>query len=133
MAILRSPALPAQAAAGADIITMLDTFEVQDSQGLGVTRIVITPPPGYATVTGVATNNVTFSVRQVRAGAVVATIASLTVGAGVSLVAETPVVVPITAPATPLLQADDMLDVLMHQNGTGLAIGAGLFVVANVT
>jgi hypothetical protein len=91
---------------------------------------VITPPPGYSTVTGVATNNATFNVRQVRAGSSVGTFASLTLNSGTNLVAESPVVVPVTAP--PTLQSGDVFDVVMHQNGTGLAVGAGLFVTVDV-
>lgn len=246
MAILRSPALPAQAAAAADVVATLDTFEIQDSQGVGITRVVVTPPAGYTTVTGAATNNASIFVRQLRGGTPLGTIpaptgftatavatggtfaagtyywkvtatntsgetvgsveasaaialngsanlawnavtgatgykiyrattaggqstspalvttitsgstvtytdtgtattagtvpvanltgalASLVLGAGVNLVAETPVAVPVVA-QTPTMSADDVLDVVLRQNGTGLAVGAGLFVVANVT
>lgn len=126
MPALRSPALPAQTAGAADVTTLLGTVEPTDGSGLGVTRVEISPPAGYVTVTGVATNNVTFTVRQLRAGAFVTNVAVLTLGAGTNLVAETPVNVPVTG--TPTLQQDDVLDVLMHQNGTGLSVGAGLFV-----
>lgn len=246
MAILRSPALPAQAAAAADVVATLGTFEIQDSQGVGISRIVVTPPAGYATVTGAATNNARIFVRQLRGGNALGTIpapggftatavasggtfaaatyywkvtatnalgetvgsveasaaiaangsadlawnavagangykvyrataaggentspalvttitsgstvtytdtgtattagtvpavnltgalASLVLGAGVNLAAETPVSVPVVA-QTPTVSADDVLDVVLRQNGTGLAIGAGLFVVVDVT
>jgi len=118
-------ALPAQAAAGADLATAIGSFENQDGSGSGVSRVEVVPPAGYATVTGVATNNATINVRQLRAGAVVSTFASLVLGPGTNLVAETPVNVPITNPSVSLAQ-DDVLDVVLHQNGTGLAIGAGL-------
>ena len=130
MPVYDSLALPAQAAAGADATTLVATVEAADASGWGVTRMEITPPSGYTTVTGQATNNVTFSVRQVRAGAVQATIGSLTLAAGTNLVAETPVNVPVSTQVT--LQQDDVLDVLMHQNGTGLAVGAGLIVTVDV-
>ena len=126
----RSPALPAQTAGGGTSTTYVGTFETADASGLGVTRVVITPPAGYSTVTGVATNNATFNVRQLRAGSAVTTFASLTLNSGTNLVAETPVSVPITG--QPSLQADDEFDVQMVQNGTGLAVGAGLFVSVEV-
>lgn len=130
MALYESPALPAQSAAGGDANVIVGTVEVSDGTGYGVTRVVITPPSGYSTVTGVATNNVTFNVRQVRAGSSQGTFATVTLNSGTNLVAETPLVVPITAP--PVLQQDDVIDVVMHQNGTGIAVGAGLFVLVDV-
>ena len=131
MPVLRSPALPAQAAAGADATTFVDVFQSSDSSGTGVSRAVVVAPPGYATVTGVATNNATISLRQVRAGSVVATFASLTLAAGTNLVAEVPVSIPVTTPVN--LAPDDVVDVVLHQNGTGLAVNAGLFVIVNVS
>lgn len=131
MPVYESPALPAQTAGGGDSTTEVSTVELTDSSGLGVSRIVISPPPGYSTVTGVATNNVTFTVRQVRAGTPVVTIGTLTLNSGTNLVAETPVAVPVSA--QPALQPDDVIDVVMHQNGTGLAVGAGLFVIVDVS
>lgn len=126
----RSPALPAQTAGGSTSTTYVGTFEPADATGLGVSRVVITPPAGYTTVTGVATNNVTFNVRQLRAGSAVSTFASLTLNSGTNLVAETPVSVPISS--QPALQPDDEFDVQMVQNGTGLAVGAGLFISIEV-
>ena len=124
-------ALPAQTAGGATSTTFISTVEMSDAQGLGVTRVIITPPPGYTTVTGVATNNVTFNVRHLRAASADSTaVASVTLNSGTNLVAETPLVVPITA--TPVLAQDDVFDVQMVQNGSGLAVGAGLFVTVDV-
>lgn len=125
-----SPALPAQSAAGGDATTYVGTVEPSDASGYGVAAVVITPPPGYSTVTGVATNNVTFNFRQVRAGSSVGTFATITLNSGTNLVAETPLAVPITAP--PVLQVGDVIDVVMHQNGSGIAVGAGLFVTVDV-
>lgn len=130
MALYDSVALPAQAAAAGDVTTVVGTVEVTDSSGSGVQRVVITPPPGYTTVTGVATNNATFNFRQVRGGAVQATFASVTLNAGTNLVAETPLNVPISS--SPNFAPDDVIDVVMHQNGTGIAIGAGLLVEVNL-
>lgn len=130
MPVLRSPALPAQTAGGADSTSFVDVFQSVDASGTGVNRAVVVAPPGYTTVTGVATNNATISIRQVRAGTPVATFAALTLNAGTNLVAETPVSIPITTPVN--LAPDDVLDVVLHQNGTGLAINAGLFVIVNV-
>ena len=126
MATYSSPPLPAQLAAGADANVVVCTFEVNDGQGLGLSRVVVTPPAGFATVTGVATNNAQVAVRQLRAGAVVSTLGTLVLNAGTNLVAETPVPVPVTG--APNLQSDDVIDAVLHQNGTGLAVGAGLVV-----
>lgn len=118
-------ALPAQALAGADATTTIGAFENQDGSGSGVSRVEVVPPAGYATVTGTAApNNAQINFRQVRNGTVVSTFASLVLAAGTNLVAETPVNVPITTPVA--LGQDDVIDVVLHQNGTGLAVGAGL-------
>ncbi len=118
-------ALPAQALAGADAITIIGAYENQDGSGSGVSRAEVIPPAGYATVTGTAApNNAQINFRQLRGGAVVSTFASLVLSAGTNLVAETPINVPITTPVA--MSADDVIDVVLHQNGTGLAIGAGL-------
>lgn len=117
-------ALPAQTAAGATSTTMLGTLQTSNDNEARVVNAALTPPPGFATVTGVNTNNVTFNIRQLRAGTPVATFASVTLNAGTNLVAETPLNVPLTAGITPA--AGDVLDVQMVQNGTGLAVGAGV-------
>lgn len=121
-------ALPAQAAAGATVTTLIGTNETTDDNGDNVVAVNLTPPAGFTTVTGVATNNATFNVRQLRGGSVVATFASVTLNAGTNLTAETPLNVPITA-ATQIARGD-VFDVQQVQNGTGLAVGAG--VVAQV-
>ena len=128
--IYDSTPLPAQVAAAADLTTLVGMFELSDGEGLGVSRVVVTPPPGYVTVTGVATNNATINVRQLRAGAVVSTFATLTLNAGTNLVAETPVSIPVTG--SPTIQQDDVFDAVLHQNGTGLAVGAGLLIEVNI-
>jgi hypothetical protein len=63
----------------------------------------------------------TFNVRQLRAGAVIATFATLLVAA--NLAASTPVVIPITA--APDILAGDVIDVQWVQTGAGLALPAG--------
>lgn len=117
-------ALPAQAAAGATVTTLIGTNETTDDAGDHVVAVNLTPPAGFTTVTGVATNNATFNVRQLRGGSVVATFASVTLNAGTNLTAETPLNVPITA-ATQIARGD-VFDVQQVQNGTGLAVGAGI-------
>lgn len=124
MPIYESTPLAAQSAAGADVNAIVGTVETSDASGWGISRVVVTPPAGFTTVTGQATNNVTINVRQLRGGAVQTTFASLTLNAGTNLVAETPVSVPVTG--APILAPDDVIDVVLHQNGTGLAVGAGL-------
>lgn len=130
MPVYDSVALPAQAAAGADVNVLVATVESSDASGWGVSRVVVTPPAGFTTVTGQATNNATINVRQLRGGAVQSTFASLTLNAGTNLVAETPVQIPVTS--QPTLQQDDVIDAVLHQNGTGLAVGAGLVVEVDI-
>lgn len=80
-------------------------------------RVTITPT---AAVTGNSTNSGTINVRQLRGGAVIATVASLALVAGVNLAAEVPTVIPISG--TPVLVAGDVLDVQYVQIGTGLLL-----------
>lgn len=131
MPVFESLALPAQAAAGADANVIVGTTELTDGAGIGVSRVVVTPPAGYATVTGVATNNATINVRQLRAGAVLSTFASVTLNVGTNLVAEVPVNIPITTQVT--VNPDDVIDAVLHQNGTGVAVGAGLIVTVDIS
>jgi len=124
--------LPAQALAAAAVVTIIGDVPTNEVEtNWDAYRISLTSP---ALVTGVATNNATFNVRNVRGGAVQGTLATLTLGAGTNLAAETETVVPLSTPqnvtATSNVQAGDVLDVQMVQNGTGLAIPAG--VVAKV-
>lgn len=131
MAAYRSSPLPAQAGLGADVNVMVGTVEPSDGQGSGVDRIVATAPAGFATVTGAATNNVQITVRQLRAGAVVATLGTLVFNAGTNLVAETPVTIPTAGSFA--TQPGDVIDALLHQNGTlGMAVGAGVVVEVTV-
>ncbi|NQE89017.1 hypothetical protein [Nocardia terpenica] len=116
--------LPAQAAGGADAITVAGVFEPQNFTGVTVSSVVVCPPAGYATVTGAATNNVTITVRQIRGGSVVAAFATLTLTTGVNLGAEIPLTVPVVV--APQLASGDVVDILLHQNGAGIALGAGL-------
>lgn len=116
--------LPAQTAAGSTSVTLAGPWEPENYTSDTVDRVEITPPVGYSTVTGVVTNNATFNVRQMRAGSAVATFASLTLASGTNLVAEIPVAVPITAQA--VFAANDVIDVQMVQNASGLAVGSGL-------
>lgn len=130
-------ALPAQTAGGATATTVIGAHSVtQYTSGGTVTRVVVTPPAGYTTVTGVATNNYTLTIRQLRAGSVVtASVATLTAVVGVNFVAETPVVIPlVTSAAAPstFAQLDDVFDAQLVQNGAGLAVGAGLVVSVDV-
>jgi hypothetical protein len=122
--------LPAQAAAGADSTTLIGTVQTTNDTDNYVQRVVFTPPPGFATVTGQATNNATITVRLLRAGSFVANVALVTLNAGVNLVAETPLVV--QGVTSVPVQQDDVLDCVLHQNGLGLAIGAGVTVEVEV-
>jgi len=117
-------ALPAQTAAGATSTTLVGTVETTDDQGDTLVAVTLTPPAGFSTVTGVATNNATFNVRQLRAGTSLGTVASLQLVVGKNLVAETPVNVPLTTPLG--VQRGDVFDVQMVQNGSGIAVGIGV-------
>jgi hypothetical protein len=123
-------ALPAQTAGGATSTTFIGTVETTDDDGSTLVAVNLTPPAGYTTVTGVATNNVTFNVRQLRAGSSLGTVASVQLVSGKNLVAETPLNVPLTTPLAVL--RGDVFDIQMVQNGTGLAVGAGVFAQVEV-
>jgi hypothetical protein len=115
----------AQSAGAADVVTVAGAVsEVGGTDGQ-VQRASVTAPAG-TTVTGAATNNATISVRVVRAGSVLATVATVTLASGVNISAEQPLALAVT-PGTPL-QKGDVLDVLYHQNASGLALPAGLVV-----
>ncbi|MFF2551824.1 hypothetical protein ACFVUS_12540 [Nocardia sp. NPDC058058] len=124
--------LPAQSAGGATSVTLLGEFGREDGTGFGVTRVSVTSP---AAVTGAATNNFTLNVRQLRAGTPVGTVASFTAAAGANLVVEVPrVLLDIdTNPGTGVsLNVGDVLDVQLVQNGSGLAVPAGVNVTVTV-
>ena len=116
--------LPAQTAGGGTSITYIGTVETTNDNGNNLVAVVLTPPNGYSTVTGVATNNVTFNVRHLRAGSNLGTVASITLTVGNNLVAEVPLNVPLTSPL--LVQRNDVFDIQMVQNGSGLAVGVGV-------
>lgn len=118
-----SAILPAQAAAGADIAVPLGVFIRDDGSGYGVTGVNVT---ANVAVTGAATNNYALTVRQMRAGVLVQNIATVTFASGTNLAVETPS--PLTVTATSL-QKGDLVDVLMHQNGTGIAVAVGTVAV----
>ncbi|WP_137876124.1 hypothetical protein [Rhodococcus sp. Q] len=124
--MIYSATLPAQAAGAADTTTLAGVYSPAFYSGDTVTDVQLVAPPGYLTVTGAATNNVTIIVRQLRNGVVQQTFASLEVAAGLSLSPEIPVTVPLTS--EPVLRAGDVIDVQLRQNGTGQAVSAGLFV-----
>lgn len=124
--MIYSTTLPTQTAGASDVIALVGAYSPAFYSGDTVTDIEIVAPVGYSPVIGAATDNVTFTVRQLRAGAVVSTFGSLTTTTGVTLSAEAPIPVPITS--QPILLAGDVIDVQMHQNGAGQAIGAGLLV-----
>ena len=123
--------LPAQAAAGADAVTVAGAYKPSFYSGDTVTDVCVVAPAGFSTVTGAAANNVTLSVRQLRGGVLQQSFASVTLTAGTSLVAKIPVNLVISD--QPVLLADDVIEVLMHQNGSGVAVGAGLIVQVYVS
>lgn len=116
--------LPAQTANGSTSVTMLGVYQLAHYETDTVQEVTLTPPPGYSTITGVATNNVTFNFRQLRADTLVQIFASVTLAVGNNLVAETPLSVPVSV--QPMFEANDVVDVQMVQNGTGLAVVTGV-------
>lgn len=118
--------LPVQTAGGTTSTTLGAAFVHDNASGVGVGTVFLTSP---VAVTGAATNNFTVSVRQLRNGTPVQTIASFVAGAGNNLAVETPVSLPVTA--TQLLRGD-AIDVQLVQNGTGLAVPAGLLVSVSI-
>lgn len=116
--------LPGQAAAGAAVVQELVAVPASFSESSWlVSRFSLTSP---SLVTGVATNNVTFNLRQIRGGSVLATLASVVLAAGTNLAAEQEFNAVLSSQGP--LQAGDVLDVQMVQNGTGLAVPAGVLV-----
>jgi hypothetical protein len=122
--MIYSATLPAQAAGGAETITLAGVYSSAFYSGDTVTDVQLVAPPSYATIAGAATNNATIAVRQLRNGVVLQTFASLTLTAGTNLAAEITVTIPLAS--QPMLRAGDVLDVQMRQNGTGQMIAAGL-------
>lgn len=129
--MIYSAILPAQAAGGIDMAAVAGVYKPAFYSGDTVTDVTVVAPEGFSTVNGAATNNITLSVRQLRGGVVQQTFASLTLAAGKSLVAKIPVNLPISV--QPVLLADDVIDVQMHQNGSGVAVGPGLIVSVYVS
>ncbi|MEV6773907.1 hypothetical protein AB0N05_35255 [Nocardia sp. NPDC051030] len=129
--MIYSATLPAQGAGGTDVVAVAGVYKPAFYSGDTVTDVTVVAPDGFSTVTGAATNNVTLSVRRLRGGVVQQTFAALTLSAGTNFAAKIPLNIPISA--QPLLTADDVIDVQMHQNGSGVAIGAGLLVSVYVS
>ncbi|WP_405134009.1 hypothetical protein [Nocardia sp. NBC_01388] len=129
--MIYSATLPAQAAGGAAVVAVAGAYKPAFYSGDTVTDVGVVAPASFPAVTGAATNNVTLSVRQLRGGVVQQTFASLTFSAGTNLIAEIPVDIPISA--QPVLLPDDVIDVQMLQNGSGVAVGPGLIVSVYVS
>ena len=117
--------LPTQAANGATIATIVGEVPASFAQTTyQVQRVTLTSPTA---VTGVATQNFTVNVRDMRAGAAQSTLATVTFALNTNLAVEVPLVM-LSNIATPLLvNAGDVIDVQLVQNGgTGLLVPAGI-------
>lgn len=123
-------ALPAQAAAGATSTTIIgDLPSDEATPSYTVGKLSLTSP---SLVTGQATNFVTITFRQMRAGASVQTLGAYVLNAsGVTLPAETETNVPVTGTAAVL--AGDTIDVQCVQTASGLALPAGILAKAEVS
>jgi hypothetical protein len=123
-------ALPAQTAAGADSTTRIGVVPYKFGEpNYDVEKVTLMPNQA---LTGDATNNATITVQRNRAGTTT-TIATLTTTA--SWVNATPIDIAVAAAFSPpgqALQAGDIVQVLLHQNGTGVAITAGAFVLVEL-
>jgi hypothetical protein len=125
-AALTAP-LPAQAAAGATVLTELGEVPASEGSDTSILRVGITSP---SLVTGVVTNNATINVRRFRAGVLQDTTATITLAAGTNLPAETTVLVPVTG--SPYIAPGDVFEAQQVQNGTGLALPAGIAVEVEI-
>ncbi len=109
------------AAAAGTTVAPIGEVPVREAEGtFNVDRVVLTTPTA---VTGNGTNSITVNVRQLRAGASLATVATVAFTAGVNTVAEAPF--PLTVSGTPQVLAGDLLEAQFVQIGTGLALPAG--------
>lgn len=132
MAQVISAQTPAQAAAGATVVTEIGIVSTVQGTDNYVTRMEVVSP---TLVTGVNTNTATINIRVIRAGAVAFTLGSLALVAGTNLPAETPVNVPITATQAQLssMQQGDVIDAQLVQAGTGLALPQGIVVEVEIS
>lgn len=140
--------LPAIAATATDTtVTCVGDIEVTDG-GYHITEAVLVAPAGAAAITSSATDHTTFTVRLLRAGAVVDPAVALLDTASVPVLAETPAKMVLGsqvnltgagAPSAGLgtepsvlsgerFSTDDVLDVVVHQIGAGRAVVAGTVV-----
>lgn len=126
--VLTASQLPAQTAGGSDAYAVLGAVGSVGGTNNYAKKASVMAPTGYTTVTGAATNNATISIGYRRAGASRVVIASVTLASGTNITAGTTLDVPVslTQATRSQLQPGDVIDVLLHQNGTGLALGAGL-------
>lgn len=124
-----SAVLPAQSAGGSTSVTMAGVYFPEQGQSDTIDAIYFTAP---SAITGTNTNYFTVNVRQLRAGSVLATLATKAFTSGTNAAAETPVSLP--TPASPVvLEAGDVVDVQLVQTGTGLAVPAGCLVTVVVS
>jgi hypothetical protein len=117
--------LPAQSANGATSVTIVGEVPVSFAQTeYQVQRITLTSP---TVVTGVATQNFTVNVRQVHAGTPGTTLATTTFALNTNLAVEVPFVMSSNVTTQLLINAGDVIDVQLVQNGgTGLAVPVGI-------
>jgi hypothetical protein len=117
--------LPAQAAAGATVVTVLGDVPSAESQGgFQAQRASVTLPAAGAIAFNAA-NFVTFNFRYVRAGGAAVVFATYATNVAPSLAAETEVVAVINQANNNLLPGD-VIDCQMVQSGTGVAVPAGV-------
>ena len=117
--------LPTQAANGATIATIVGEVPASFAQTTyQVQRVTLTSPTA---VTGVATQNFTVNVRDMRAGAAQSTLATVTFALNTNLAVEVPFAATGGGTTTAVtVNAGDLIDVQLVQNGTGLAVPVGI-------
>lgn len=115
-------ALPAQSGGGSTSATIAGVFvPTHDGSGRGVVSVHLTTPTA---VTGADTNSFTVNVRHMRANSSEGTIATFAATEGNDLAVGVPVELSLTAPFA--LTVGDLIDVQLVQEGTGLAVPAGV-------
>ena len=117
--------LPAQTAAGATSVTIMGEVPTTFAQTTyQVQRASLTSPTA---VTGVASNNFTANFRNLRGGTPQATFSTATFALNTNLAVEVPFAATGGGTTTAVtVNAGDLIDVQLVQNGTGLAVPVGI-------
>lgn len=126
-----SPA--AQTAGGATASVLLGSIASVGGTNNFFKKATVAAPLGYTTVTANASNNVVISVGYRRAGGSRTVIATFTTTVtSIAALSSIDIPVSLSNAARSQLLPGDVLDVTLTQAGTGVAVGAGLVVTAEI-